>query len=238
MKSAVVLQNKKGQKYFFDMHIFDEEDGAGTAGKEDAPPEPVYSRKDLEKAKTQAFEEGKQAGIREIQSAQERKIADILQDISQSLDRLIEAEHEREYRFERESIALSLAVFKQAFPLYDQHHGFEELKEALENTLKTQRNASEIIIEASAEIAGKLEKTLDKTARAGADKLYTVRQNKSLSDHAFSVSWPHGGALYDKAAMARKIEELISQALAENPANGHDGGQDAQPANEKEPDKG
>ena len=222
--TSETIEKNKPQKFLFGLNIFDEpeEDEADAV----APP-PTYSQEELDEAVRQAASkahaEGRKEAFKEAGESLDRQVADVLEAIASNIGSLAEAEHNRERKYEQESVRLSLAVFKKIFPRIHEKYGFEELSHILEKTITHQEVQSKIVIEvpaiAQSGVQGFIEKAFPSPAQA--QKL-TVIANEKLPHGSCNLTWSDGGAIRDTQAIADEITRLMEEALAGSGANVHD----------------
>ncbi len=218
-----LLSNKKEEKYFFNVNIFDEDHVEEEEPEEDlAPPPPMFSEEELAAAKQKAFEEGKQQGIDETKKSRSELIAKTLEKISQETSILSQEEGRREQIYEKEAVKLTLEIFNKLFPLYQERFGFEELKETMTNILKKQQGHKEIAVYVEPDAVEGTEKLLSELSSRGVDVIFQVSADEALSNGACRMSWKDGGAITDPENLAHEIRATIEQVLAGSGAKGHD----------------
>ena len=215
------LNNKMGEKYFFTANIFDEEQ-VEEIPEEVIPPPPVFSEAELDAVRRAALGEGKNQGMRETEQSRDRYIAETLERIAADTAVLFAAEHEREKLYEQDVLKLCLQVFAKLFPLYNQAHGFDELKHALTTILKKQEAQQKILVAVAPEFAEKVAVHLEtlKTREDGPDLL--VKGDPSIPPGGCKLSWHEGGAMRNPEILAEDIKSVIEQALAGSLPKGHD----------------
>lgn len=220
------VKKKKDEKFFFNVHIFDEPDEPDEP--EDLPP--IFTEDELIAAKKQAFEEGKKQGrdeaTQEATQSRETLVSQVLQKISQDTSILFEQEEERAALYEREVIALSLKIFEKIFPIYSEEHRFEQLCHSIEKVLKKQQGPKDIAIYVSAANKDGVEQLLTDLRAKGLNGQFQVHSDDNMSESACRIDWADGGAHFDRDAMASEIEALLKQMLAGTGANRHDEEQD------------
>lgn len=212
-----VVPEKAEEKFFFDMNFFegDELTSKKTEEEEEEPPAPTFSEEELDSAKATSFQEGKAEGLREAAESREQFIAAIMERISQSTSVLFEAEIEREKRFEQESVQLSLKIFQQIFPYYQEKYGFDELKQAMSDTISQQEGQSAIIVEVHSDYVTDIDSFLQESASqiSASPCSFEVQGQDSFSKDQFKLSWKDGGAVRDIDTLATKIHDIVQNVL-------------------------
>ena len=200
------------------MHNFDDEvidEPPPEEIEEDLPPPPpVFSESELEAAKKKAFNEGCAKGISDSKASRDQALADVMQRLSGDMQTLFAAEKAREERYEREVIALCHALFKQAFPAFQEKHGFDELVTQLETILRAQHGQRRIEIRISGDYAQDVETFMNELHAQNSELNFTVLSDDTLETGSFKINWDDGGAIYDTPALAKRILSNLEEMLA------------------------
>ena len=217
------VEDKTGtiKKYMFDTNFFD--DTQIEEETEDLPPPPpTFSEEELEAAKKQAFNEGKQAGIQETQASLQQQTTNTVSSIARDMQTLFNAEQERAKLYEMEAVRLTLHVFKKLFPYQDKAHGFEELQSFLLNTLNNKREQSTIEVHVASALAQDVLKALDLISQTNSNLSYEVLPSDQIQGFECRLNWKDGGAIYKPQDIAQEVEELLKQVLAQEGFTPHD----------------
>ncbi|MCK5285452.1 MAG: hypothetical protein KAJ86_07705 [Alphaproteobacteria bacterium] len=219
------LLNNKLEKFYFNVNVFEKDHVENEIIKEELPPPPVFNENDIANAKKKAFENGKMHGVEETKKTRSEIVAKALESISRDTDSLFQKETQRGKLYEKETLELTLNIFKKLFPVYQKHYGFEELKEAITSILKKQQNQKEIIIYVEPDASKGTEKLLSELSLRRSDVIFQVHGDENLSNGECRMSWKDGGANIDPEALTHKIQATIEQVLAANDTKGHDDNQ-------------
>lgn len=220
--------SQSDQKFFFDMNNFDDDvidrDLIEEEEEDLPPPPPTFSEAELAAAKKQAYEEGHAAGIKEVETSRAQALANLMQKLTVDMQVLFASEYERQQAYEREVVALSLAIFEQAFPAYHAHHGLDELTMQLREVLQSQQGQNQIEIRVSEEYAKGVEAFIEKLKAQNSDLRCTVIGDATLTDGTFKLAWDDGGAFHDTHAIAQRITSKLNEILATDGTTSHDEG--------------
>lgn len=221
-KKKKVTPRPSREKFFFNQNIFDED----YKDPNEPPPPPTFSEEELAEAKQHAFTQGKSEGVTETQEKEKQsrslRVTQALEKIAAATQELFQQELKREEQYEREALTLSLAIFEALFPVYNQTHGFEELKQHIHEIIQKNRKIPEIKIYVSEENRDSVETFLQKATQHGHNGTFTVYSDPDLSDSACRLSWPQGGSSFDKNKIAEETREIIQQMLAASATTSHD----------------
>lgn len=209
------------EKFFFNMHDFDEETIEGDA-LDAPPPPPVYNEQQLQAAKDAAHAKGREEALQESQASRAQFVAAMLEKIAAQTQALFAQEAMREVAYEREAVALSLSVFTKIFPVYHEKQGFNELQDQLLGVLKSQAGQKTMKIHVSPAYAEGMQSFMAKLVEKNPDLRLDVRGDEGIEEGAAHVSWDDGGAVRDANAMAQQIRDRIEEILAAPQATSHD----------------
>lgn len=214
----------KGRPFMFDGNVFDK-DAVKQKQAEPKPPEPKYTDHDLNLEREKAYAEGRKAGITEAQNGHTQEILKLVQKIDRQIPLLFAAEDDRCNRYEVEAVHLTYRILEKLFPIYMQHHGFDELKHSIKNAIESQNNIPAITLDLHESHAHDIEPFLADLA-IYTNKQISVRANSSLARMECDLSWPDGGAILNRNKIAHKIMTILQESLAEHNINVHDNGED------------
>jgi len=225
----------KGEKFYFNLNHFENSyEYEEEEEEEDLPPPPTFSEEELESAKEASFHEGKSEGLQESAESREQFVAGLLEQISSSLTTLFDAELEREKRFEREAVHLSLKVFEQLFPHYNEEHGFEEMKRAMLDVLQKEEGLNQVQVELHPDYKEDIEAFLTSEAltlprHCGVECIGV----DGFAPAQFRLAWKDGGAIHDMDSLAGQIRDILTSALAGSAPSGHDDNEGDETAQEQ-----
>lgn len=207
---------RKSKKFFFDTHNFDE-DEPEIIEEETPPPPPVFSEEEMEAARQDAFEKGRQQGLDEAAQSREKHVTALLETIKEEIPSLLAQEDRRIALYEREAVQLAEKMFAALFPALNDRHGLEEIRNMLATVLENQRRAPEIVIEVRPEYGEEIRAFI---AALGEDNnldgFCVVREKETLGPGDCRLSWKDGGAERDIGAVKQEMEKHFQQILAGN----------------------
>ncbi len=205
------LPLRSGEKFFFDLNIFDEEEAEEELDEAEdlPPPPPMFSEEELKQAKQESFKSGKTEGAEQAKQSREQFAAGFLQKIEEHCTRLYENEVNRKKVFEHEAVALSLAVFEKLFPVYLERHGFEELKASIDDILSAQTGAQKISVRVHPDYLDPMRDYLETINIQGHEAVFDCVGDDSLSTGECRIQWKHGGAARNLHSLAESIKSKI-----------------------------
>lgn len=212
------MTNRKGQPFLFDQNVFDEY-GRMTAKNKGPPLE--FTAPDLEKAKAEAYEQGRKAGFAEGQAGLTKQILAMVQSIRQNSSLLFAAEDERKAIYEAEALNLTYSIIRKIFPLLSRHSGIEDVREKLREIVAAGLKSNTLIIEVPAALAEETRKFMEQE-RMTPETGFVLNPSPSLRGTECRLSWADGGAIHDPKNIALKIFSILEETLAARGITVHD----------------
>ena len=208
----------KGQPFFFDSNIFDDDH---QLSEEEIAAQPEFTQDQMAQAQKAAFEEGKKVGFKESEDGITSKMLGILQRIGQDISVLFSAEDKRNKIYEEEALHLTVKLFTKAFPSYMKKYGHEELKAIIIAALSDNMTPEKISISLNKDLHEALSVFL-KTQEDILNKQISLKTDNELSDNDCRIGWPGGGVICNRDATIEKIFDILNQSLAERGISLHD----------------
>jgi len=214
------------EKFLFNAHNFD-----APVEIDEADLVPSFSQEELAAAQAKAFKKGKQEGIDETNASLNKRIADILNQITQNYPALLVKEDERAKLYENEALRLTSQIFETLYPLLKTHLAEAELKDKIKTIMEMQEEQSHIAVNVHPDMVEPIQDMLNKATEntpsfGKADKSFVVRGLDSLDIQAMTMQWKDGGATYNAQDLAQKIQAVIEESLAPLDTNSHDNGKE------------
>lgn len=210
----------KFEKFYFDKHIFDEEEEEDIIPVEDliadaeAKAQEAGHNLGYKEGHASGYDEGKKDGYDQSIQSIDNKTNQTITAITPLLQTLLQAETEREERFEREALTLSLTIVKKLFPVAIQKIGPEEVEASIKEILIDQTGQNNIIIDVSPDVEERMNAHIQSLGASlgGTDKI-VINPNMDLPSGQCQLSWNHGGAAKDIDSVAISIVETLQDLL-------------------------
>lgn len=183
------------------------------------PPEPTFDTQALDAARDAAREQGRAAGeadaLRSMASATKAAIAGLDAQIADLREQLtFIADQAR-----RDGIAVAMAATRALFPRLAAAHGMQEIEAVVAQCLELARHEPAIVFKFHPDTlefaGGSLEEMA--AARAYPGKLVLLADAKMTRDGC-AAEWADGGADRDSDAVLKRIDELVAEAIGQEPA--------------------
>jgi len=210
----------KGQPFFFDENIFDEDDPRQNDVEEEVQ-KPEFTKDELQAARDAAYQDGVKAGYAQSEEDLTQKMLTVLNQAHAQIQALFIAEQERIECYESEAAHLSFKAMQKVFPLLAKHYEEEELKQAIIGALQPYHDAPALQLKCAQDMSDALSGFV-KENMPDLFKRIDFIEDSTLSSRTCHILWPEGGVILDRDEITQKIFAIIEETLAERGIQGHD----------------
>lgn len=179
---------------------------------------PKYSAEDLERARAEGFESGRQAGEQEARSNLEQDVAAALDGIERQVPALFQALAETEERRARDSVAAAITVVRKFFPRLARQHGLAEVEALVADCLERLREEPRIVVRVADPLLDPVRERVGQLAeRAGFEGKIVFLAEDGFGPGDVRVEWADGGAERDSRHLWHEIDEVIARIMGPHP---------------------
>ena len=206
----------QARKFLFDTS-FDAVWDADPGGEgEDGAKAPVFTEAELEQARAECLESGREAGFREAAASIEQTIARALEAIAGQLPDLKETVVQDARRRDSEALAAAMAVLRKLFADLTARHGLAEVEALVAECLERIREEPRVVIRVADPLLDSLRARLDALAEGcGFEGKIVLLAEEGLGAGDARVEWADGGAERDTAGIWRQVEDILARAAPE-----------------------
>lgn len=180
-----------------------------------------FTLADIEKARAEAYEEGKAAGATQERATIEQASADALATIGKRLEALAGDLAHLRTEIETEALQAVLNITRKLVPHYAKAHGLEEIEGMVRECLTAVYDEPRVVIRAHESVLEHLKPRLDNVITStGFGGKVVLFVDESLSESDCRVEWADGGAERDIARLWQEVESSISRFLAREAPTG------------------
>ncbi|PKU25959.1 FliH/SctL family protein [Telmatospirillum siberiense] len=219
----------KLQKYLFDldfdappprpMEIVVEDEFADMTDEalEDVPPPPpTFSEEELALAREQATEAGRQAGLQEAESYNERLIAWAMEAIATQLQDMAAIQEAANEERMRDAVAVATAVIRKLLPETSREHDLEEITGVVRECLSHIEKDIRVTIRVNPEHMDNIREQAEQAAETtGFEGKLIFTADPRIAPGDCRVEWGDGGAERDQARLWEEIDSVIARAMGE-----------------------
>lgn len=213
MKTAE--RDMTARKFLFD-HSFDVERKSARKRKaeEEKPPEPTFSKEELEAARQDGYAEGRAAGAQEAKSGLEAATADVVEEICRQLPALSTDQSAANDRLMHDGAKVATTIARKILPSYTARHGTDELTALVTRSLQSLVDQPKIIVCVSPSQMAPITEHLEAAASAsGFDGRFLVEANETMGPSDCRVTWQGGGLERCEPEIWQQIDSAIEEYL-------------------------
>jgi flagellar assembly protein FliH len=204
------------QKFLFDVSFDQPEEPAAELRK--APPEPTFTRAELEAARAEGAAQGRSAALAEAAQSAASRTAAALGTIETGIAALLEARAALVGALEQQALVLLRAALTKALPALCRKDPLSELEALVARCLGEALDEPRIVVRVGDALFDPIQKRLGAIAQANgfAGKLVLLAE-PALADGDARIEWADGGAERDTSRLAAEIDAVLARALTPPP---------------------
>lgn len=211
------------RKYMFDTAIFDPplEEVEETDAADAKPPEPVEppppsaTMDEVQRARREAFDMGKQAALEEAEFQHQQANATALSHVASVADHFLAREIDAYLSLERDIVAVAIGIAKRLFPTLAERGTLDELRTLADTHLSSLQRDRQITIALPTgtreEITSDLREVL---ASRGLEESVRLIEDPALEPSDCRISWGDGGVERLTERVWEAVEDAAARALA------------------------
>jgi flagellar assembly protein FliH len=189
------------------------------APKEEAPPPPpaaMFTQAQLDAAREEGYVAGHTAALEEAETERSHYVADAINLIAQSLQRLDEQQQASNRELGETAIRLLFAVARKTIPETAHQFAQDNVTDFVKKILPLVIGEPKLLIRTHAMIVEDIQtKLADVFTRAGFQGGYTVVADYELQPGDCRLEWSGGGAERSEAAIWTEIERAVAEGVGQ-----------------------
>lgn len=179
---------------------------------------PTFSEEEVEQARSDGFDAGKEEGRREAADATEQKLLETVETACAKLAEVYNTQTEANREIGREMISVATAIAKKMFPDLNARNALGEVERVVQETLKAVTEEPRIQIMVNPELREPLSERLSTmTHRAGFEGKVFVNPDPAMQLGDCRIEWSNGAAVRDSEEMWQMIDKIIEENLHDIP---------------------
>jgi len=201
------------RKYLFDLS-FDQPQGPVAVRFARTPPEPSFTRAELDAAAAAARQEGHQAGSAEASAAIQARLADATQALASDLASLVARADDIRRDAETSALELLRLVTAKAVPALARKAPVPELEAMVIDCLREAAEEPRIVLRVAPDLFDAMRERLDAIAQShGFAGKFVLLADESIGPSDGRLEWADGGAERNAARLARELDAALERAL-------------------------
>jgi flagellar assembly protein FliH len=201
------------RKYLFDLS-FDQPQGPVAVRFARTPPEPSFTRAELDATAAAARQEGYQAGFAEAAAAIEARLAGATEKLASDLASLVARADEFRREAETGAVELLRLVTAKAVPALARKAPIPELEAMVIDCLREAAEEPRIVLRVVPDLFDAMRERLDAIATShGFAGKFVLLADDSIGPSDGRLEWADGGAERNAARLARELDAALERAL-------------------------
>ena len=208
------------RKFLFDTSFDPDNPGPATAAPaaepvEEEPPAPTFGEAELEAARQEAFNAGRENGVAESLAGLEQQIASALQSALADIRTLLADQAAAAETRRAVAMRLSLKAIETLFPTLSQSTTMDEVESAIGSILRQVEDEPRVVIRVAETLAEPLSERLSAISTdAGFQGQLVLLPDGTLAPGAVRVEWASGGAERDNVQLWQDLRATVEAHLA------------------------
>ena len=216
--SAKTANADTAPRPFLFEHSFDAEREAARKRKAEAekPPEPTFSKEELDAAREAGYAAGHSAGLQEESSSLEAKTTALVAALGERLPPLSDEQAEANDRLLRDGARVAVTIARKILPAYTAKHGTDELSALVTRCLEALISQPKIHVRVVPEQVEPITRHLEAAVSAsGFDGKFLVEADETMGPSDCRLTWQNGGLERLEAQFWRDIDTAVTDYLGE-----------------------
>lgn len=192
-------------------------DAAGSVAEPEPPPPPTFTEEELAAARDEAFQQGREQGIREAAEGLDKAILDTLATAGERLADVLQDQANVEADARDDAVKVGLAVARKLFPDLNEKSGLGEIERVVAQAMALVLGEATLLIRVNNQLVDPLKTRLEtlKTRVMFRGEI-ALEGRDDIPPGDCRIDWANGGATRDTAAIWQAIDNVLERnGLAE-----------------------
>lgn len=192
--------------------------------EEEQPPEPTFSKDELEAAREAGYADGHSAGFQEASSNLETETARLVAALGERLPPLSDEQAIANDRLLHDGARVAATIARKILPSYTAKHGTDELTALVTRCLETLISQPRIHVRVEPGQVEPITRHLESAVSAsGFDGRFLVEADEAMGRSDCRLTWQSGGLERVEADIWREIDTAVAEFLGDAPGNESEG---------------
>lgn len=176
-----------------------------------------FTLDDIEAARNEGFELGREAALRESKASMEHALGVAVEAVRKELGSIAQALDRLRQDLERQSVETVLAISRKLAPSLATHLGLSDIENTVRQCMSAVYDEPRIVIRAHESTISYLNERLeDLKAQSGFNGRVVLYSDDALSESDCRVEWADGGAERNHERLFEEIENSVSSVLVQS----------------------
>ena len=206
------------RKFLFDLN-FDQPQGPVAVQFTRTPPEPTFTKAELEAACAKAAAEARETALAESANATEARLADATDALAAGITSVLERDEAIRRETERRATEVLRAIVAKAVPALARRDPLAEIDALVGDSLQEAFDEPRIVLRVSESLFEAMRQRLGELAhQSGFAGKFVLLADDTLGAADCRLEWADGGAERDLTRLQRAIDGMLARALHPDPA--------------------
>lgn len=184
--------------------------------EEEKPPEPTFSKEELEAARQAGYEEGRTAGLQEAGAGLEAATADLVKAIAEQLPMISTEQAASNDRLMHDGARVATIIARKILPAYAVKYGTDELESLVTQCLRSLVDQPRIVVRVEpAQVAPITQHLENAVSSSGFDGRFLVEADETMGPSDCRLAWQGGGLERRESDIWRDIDAAIGAYLGD-----------------------
>jgi len=179
---------------------------------------PTFSEEEVEIARQQGFEAGKEEGLAATLEVLTRQINETLLKADEKLLAAFQTQDSVNQELSRAAHSLAMGICKKMMPAMAKQHSFDEVEKVIEEVFAKAIEEPRITLSVHSDIAEAVEVRVSELAKEkGYEGRFFVRADEALEASDCRIDWANGGSERNTQELWANITTIVARNIGENP---------------------
>ena len=183
--------------------------------EEEVEPEevvPTFSAEELEAARKEGFQAGKEEGLNASLDSIERQVSATLGNMEGAINQLVEKQHDANEELSHLALSVAISISRKMFPELASRHALDEIERVLNSVLPRLIDEPVITLRIHSDVEADINSRIEPLrASSGYTGLFVVKPDQDLEIGDCRLEWSCGGAERNSTALWRDIDAIIAR---------------------------
>lgn len=188
------------------------------------PPPPVFSEEELEAAREESYQNGRDDGLREAEESRQFMETNAMRALAEQLSGLFAAEKRSAEVNQRAAIQVAQALLRKLAPSLAKREGLSDIEAMLRECLMRLGKEPRVVVKVADELAEAVRDKVDRlVVESGFEGRVVVVGAPGVALTDCKVEWADGGAERDYERMLAEVNDVVERYLGpegEEPSEG------------------
>jgi len=196
---------------------------AAPAEEEIAETIPTFSQEDLDKAKEEGIQIGRDEALKDLEGSLQKKLAETLLAVEAKLLDVANEQAAKSDERTKNAVAIATVMMRKLFPALNMKNAMDEINHMIAQAMEKTSGGTTMVFHVSEEIKGDVEIKISEMATlSGRDIEFKVVGSPDMAFGDCKIEWSGGGLERNQAQMWNEIDEIIERNIGTMPATSND----------------